>query len=170
MKCQRKCINGKYNQQFYWQSFHLTLRQWLLISASNFNCTIALASWVRTLDIYQIYWIIKTVKFNLYTFLSINIFQYDNIQKHCYAMFEKRRSNLNLNIQPWNRWQLSVFLFLRLFFWSMPWSKHFLADPGEARGCSTYSLVIHSLINYFSQSAFSSHSFTVPPRLLNGLK
>ena len=27
----------------------------------------------------------------------------------------------------------------------------FLADPGEARGCSTYSLMIHSLIQAVSQ-------------------
>jgi hypothetical protein len=40
------------------------------------------------------------------------------------------------------------------------WSRVFLANPGEARGCSINSLVIHSL----SQSSFSSHSFTAPPR------
>ena len=38
-----------------------------------------------------------------------------------------------------------------------------LADPGEARGCSTNSLIIHWFIDSLSQSAFSSHSFTVPP-------
>ena len=37
----------------------------------------------------------------------------------------------------------------------------YLADPGEARGCSKNSLVINSV----SESAFSSHSFTAPPRL-----
>ena len=36
----------------------------------------------------------------------------------------------------------------------------FLADPGEASGCSINSLVTEKLI----QSAFSSHSFMAPPR------
>ena len=35
-----------------------------------------------------------------------------------------------------------------------------IADPSEAGGCSTNSLVINSIIH----SAFSSHSFTAPPR------
>ena len=45
----------------------------------------------------------------------------------------------------------------------------FLTDPGEARGCSINSLVINWFINSFIQSAFSSHSFTVPPRP-NGIR
>ena len=43
-----------------------------------------------------------------------------------------------------------------------------LADPGEARGCSTNTLVIDSFINSVSKSAFSSHNFycaATPKRL-----
>ena len=36
----------------------------------------------------------------------------------------------------------------------------YLADPGKARGCSTNTYVINSLI----ESSFSPHSLTAPPR------
>ena len=40
-------------------------------------------------------------------------------------------------------------------------SSSYLADPGKARGCSTNTFVIH----WFSEWAFSSHSFLATPRL-----
>ena len=40
----------------------------------------------------------------------------------------------------------------------------FLADPDKARGCSTNTLVINSVSESVSKWAFSSHSFTAPPR------
>ena len=44
--------------------------------------------------------------------------------------------------------ELDLHVFLDLLFST---SLFFLADPGEARGCSTNSLVIHWLIRWFSQ-------------------
>ena len=48
--------------------------------------------------------------------------------------------------------------------WIFIWLINLLADPGKARGCSRNTFIIHSLINSVTVWAFSSHSFTAPPR------
>ena len=58
-----------------------------------------------------------------------------------------RRNNLQIG-------RKSLFFFILWCSWSL-----FLADPGEARGCSTNTSVTRSLIN----SSFSSHNFTALP-------
>ena len=45
----------------------------------------------------------------------------------------------------------------------------YLADPGEARGCSTNTIVINKFVNLFSTSPSSSPGCTATPSL-NGLR